>query len=123
MCLFFVVLFCFVMLFFVYVEKLFVLIGKFVLIIFGKIGNMNVGDKVVFDFVMLEKLGMKMIEIIIFWYIGKVCFDGIFFSKFMDLVGVKGILVCVLVLNDYIIIILIDDFYKFLVIMVLKMNG
>lgn len=45
-----------------YAEKLPAPSGKPVLTISGKIGNMNVGDKAVFDLAMLEKLGMKTIE-------------------------------------------------------------
>ncbi|HBT7198433.1 TPA: hypothetical protein MCI55_005215 [Klebsiella pneumoniae] len=46
-----------------------------------------------------------------------------FLSKLMDLVGAKGTSARVLALNDYTTIIPIDDFYKFPVIMALKMNG
>lgn len=56
------VLFCSVMLPSAYAEKLPAPTGKPVLTISGKIGNMNVGDKAVFDLAMLEKLGMKTIE-------------------------------------------------------------
>ncbi len=41
----------------------------------------------------------------------------------VDLVGAKGTSARVLALNDYTTIIPIDDFYKFPVIMALKMNG
>lgn len=41
----------------------------------------------------------------------------------MDLVGAKGQSVRVLALNDYTTLIPMDDFYKFPVIMALKMNG
>ena len=54
------VLFCSVMLPSAYAEKLPAPTGKPVLTISGKIGNMNVGDKAVFDLAMLEKLGMKV---------------------------------------------------------------
>ena len=96
-----------------YAEKLPAPTGKPVLTISGKIGNMNVGDKAVFDLAMLEKLGMKTIETTTPWYTGKVRFDGIPLSKSAR----------VLALNDYTTIIPIDDFYKFPVIMALKMNG
>ena len=117
------VLFCSVMLPSAYAEKLPAPTGKPVLTISGKIGNMNVGDKAVFDLAMLEKLGMKTIETTTPWYTGKVRFDGIPLSKLMDLVGAKGTSARVLALNDYTTIIPIDDFYKFPVIMALKMNG
>ncbi|SSM38352.1 oxidoreductase [Klebsiella pneumoniae] len=84
------VLFCSVMLPSAYAEKLPAPTGKPVLTISGKIGNMNVGDKAVFDLAMLEKLGMKTIETTTPWYTGKVRFDGIPLSKLMDLVGAKG---------------------------------
>lgn len=71
------------------------------LTISGKIGNMNVGDKAVFDLAMLEKLGMKTIETTTPWYTGKVRFDGIPLNKLMDLVGAKGTSARVLALNDY----------------------
>lgn len=48
------VLFCSVMLPSAYAEKLPAPTGKPVLTISGKIGNMNVGDKAVFDLAMLE---------------------------------------------------------------------
>ena len=107
------VLFCSVMLPSAYAEKLPAPTGKPVLTISGKIGNMNVGDKAVFDLAMLEKLGMKTIETTTPWYTGKVRFDGITLSKLMDLVGAKGTSARVLALNDYTTIIPIDDFYKF----------
>ncbi|WP_121999844.1 oxidoreductase, partial [Klebsiella pneumoniae] len=105
------VLFCSVMLPSAYAEKLPAPTGKPVLTISGKIGNMNVGDKAVFDLAMLEKLGMKTIETTTPWYTGKVRFDGIPLSKLMDLVGAKGTSARVLALNDYTTIIPIDDFY------------
>lgn len=117
------VLFCSVMLTSAYAEKLPAPTGKPVLTISGKIGNMNVGDKAVFDLAMLEKLGMKTIETTTPWYTGKVRFDGIPLNKLMDLVGAKGTSARVLALNDYTTIIPIDDFYKCPVIMALKMNG
>ncbi|HBR6295409.1 TPA: oxidoreductase [Klebsiella pneumoniae] len=106
-----------------YAEKLPAPTGKPVLTISGKIGNMNVGDKAVFDLAMLEKLGMKTVETTTPWYTGKVRFDGIPLNKLMDLVGAKGTSARVLALNDYTTIIPIDDFYKFPVIMALKTNG
>jgi hypothetical protein len=106
-----------------YAEKLPAPTGKPVLTISGKIGNTNVGDKAVFDLAMLEKLGMKTMETTTPWYTGKVRFDGIPLNKLMDLVGAKGTSARVLALNDYTTIIPIDDFYKFPVIMALKMNG
>ena len=75
------VLFCSVMLPSAYAEKLPAPTGKPVLTISGKIGNMNVGDKAVFDLAMLEKLGMKTIETTTPWYTGKVRFDGIPLSR------------------------------------------
>ena len=104
------VLFCSVMLPSAYAEKLPAPTGKPVLTISGKIGNMNVGDKAVFDLAMLEKLGMKTIETTTPWYTGKVRFDGIPLNKLMDLVGAKGTSARVLALNDYTTIIPIDDF-------------
>ena len=83
-----------------YAEKLPAPTGKPVLTISGKIGNMNVGDKAVFDLAMLEKLGMKTIETTTPWYTGKVRFDGIPLNKLMDLVGAKGTSARVLALND-----------------------
>ncbi len=84
---------------------------------------MNVGDKAVFDLAMLEKPGDEDDRNHHPWYTGKVRFDGIPLVNLMDLVGAKGTSARVLALNDYTTIIPIDDFYKFPVIMALKMNG
>ncbi|TLV14670.1 oxidoreductase [Klebsiella indica] len=119
----FAVLFCAMVLPPAFAEKLPVPAGKTVLTISGKIENTNQGDTAIFDVATLEKLGMETVVTTTPWYSGKVRFDGISLNKLMKLVGAKGKSARVVALNDYISVIPLDDFYKFPVVLALKMNG
>ncbi len=119
----FAALFCVMILPSAFAEKLPAPVGQPVLTISGLIGNTNEGDSAVFDVAALEKLGMESVVTTTPWYSGKAHFEGVSLSKLMALVDAKGKSARVLALNDYTTIVPLDDFYKFPVILALKLNG
>ena len=94
-----------------------------ILTISGKIRVTNKGQAALFDRTMLEALGLKTIETTTPWFKGRVKFEGVPLSKLMETVGAAGDKIIATAVNDYSVIIPIEDFGKYGVILALKRDG
>lgn len=75
--------------------------GKIVLVVTGKIGNTNDGERFVFDMAMLEKLPQYSITTKMPWYPGANRFTGPLLRDVLKAVGAGGEQMQVATLNDY----------------------
>lgn len=68
-------------------------------------------------------MGLYILCIIMLWMDGVKEFEGVLVWDIMQVVGVIGIIIIVIVFNDYVVEIFVFDYEKYDVIFVLKMDG
>ncbi len=97
--------------------------GTPILVVSGKITNVNDGDRAVFDRAMLESLGMETIVTKTPWYKQPVRFEGVRLSRLMQVVGARGDHVLASALNDYSSELPLSDFTQYGTLLALKRDG
>lgn len=97
--------------------------GPVILTVEGRLANTN-GDGVArFDREMLERLPWHRTSTDTPWTDGIIEFEGPLGRALLDAVGASGDTLIVTALNDYSAEVPLDDFYKYDVILALKMDG
>lgn len=97
--------------------------GPIILTVEGDITNTNHGDQAVFDRAMLESLGMVTVRTSTPWTDGVTEFEGPLGRSLLAAVGAGEGTLIVRALNDYSANVPVADFYKYQVILAMKMNG
>jgi len=97
--------------------------GKPVLEVYGAIASTNVGDAAHFDMEMLRALPIARLETETAVTDGVRRFNGFLMRDLLDLVAAQGSTVIASALNDYVIELEADEFYRFDVIVAYEMDG
>lgn len=97
--------------------------GQPILTITGSMSQAENGEVVNFDRQMLEAIGTVKFRTKTPWYDGVVEFEGVPMTALMEHVGAEGTELAAVALNDYEVVIPIDDFERFGVILAIKRNG
>jgi len=94
-----------------------------ILVVAGKIGATNKGQRAVFDRPMLEAIGSEEIKTKTPWYTDEVRFEGVSFAKLMKEVAASGENLVITALDDYSREIPIEDLVQNKAILALKRDG
>ena len=94
-----------------------------ILVVAGKIGATNKGQRAVFDRPMLEAIAGEEIKTKTPWYTDEVRFEGVSFAKLMKEVGASGENLVITALDDYSREIPIEDLVQNKAILALKRDG
>ncbi|WP_420546897.1 molybdopterin-dependent oxidoreductase [Curvivirga sp.] len=96
---------------------------KTILSISGKIEKTNKGEHAEFDLGMLDALPQKTLTVETPWTEGNVSFSGPLLRDFLDMVGASGNVIQAKALNDYIVVIPMEDVQEFDVILATSLDG
>ena len=94
-----------------------------ILTVSGAIKRSNTEAGFEFDRAALEGLGVTTLRTSTAWTAQPPLFEGVLASDVLDAVGAHGGEVVAIALNDYLVNIPIDDFYRYPVLLATKMNG
>ena len=94
-----------------------------ILVISGKIKNVNQSGQAALDRRMLEAIGMETVVTKTPWYKEAERFEGVRLSRLMDYVGAYGDRVLISALNDYTSEIPLSDFSEYGTLLALKRDG
>lgn len=94
-----------------------------ILVISGKIKNVNQGGQAAFDRQMIERIGMETVVTKTPWYKDEERFEGVRLAHLMDCVGAYGDRVLVSALNEYTNELPLSDFAQYGTLLALKRNG
>ena len=97
--------------------------GRVILTIEGNIGTTNAQGKAVFDRDMLELLSQKTIRTHTPWFEGARSFEGPLGTALLEAVGAKGTRLVITALNDYSVVVPVEDVHKHGVVFALKLDG
>lgn len=89
----------------------------------GSIANTNAGKEAKFDRTMLEKLGVRTLRTSTTWTTGVKTFEGVLVRDVMAAVGAKGTEIRAIALNDYAVMIPMEDFERYDVLLAFRMDG
>ena len=94
-----------------------------ILVVSGKIKNVNQGAQASLDRQMIEAIGMETIVTKTPWYKDAERFEGVRLSRLMDYLGAFGDRVLISALNDYTSEVPLSDFSQYGTLLALKRNG
>ena len=94
-----------------------------ILVISGKIKNVNQNGQAALDRQLIEAIGMDMVVTKTPWYKDTEHFEGVRLSRLMDYVGAFGDRVLISALNDYTSELPLSDFSQYGTLLALKRNG
>lgn len=97
--------------------------GEVLLTVTGAMTERNTEIGSSFDRAMLEALGVVEIRTTTTWTDGIGHFRGILVSDLLDRIGASGEVAKALALNDYVVEIPTEDFYRYPVLLAFEMNG
>lgn len=97
--------------------------GRVILTVEGQIGTTNAPAKAEFDRDMLESLVQGTINTHTPWFEGLRRFEGPLGTALLEAVGAKGTRLVITALNDYSVVVPIDDLKKHGVVFALKLDG
>ncbi|MGE4244348.1 molybdopterin-dependent oxidoreductase [Ramlibacter sp.] len=97
--------------------------GAVLLTISGSIAVTNAGKEARFDRAMLEKLGVRTMQTSTTWTTGVKTFEGVLARDVMKTAGAKGTEIRAIALNDYAVMIPMEDFERYDVLLAFRMDG
>lgn len=97
--------------------------GAVVLTVSGAIAVTNTKAEARFDRAMLEKLGVHALRTSTTWTTGVKTFEGVRARDVMAAVGAKGTEARAVALNDYAVIVPLEDFDRYDVLLAFRMDG
>lgn len=97
--------------------------GPAVLTVTGAIERFNADRSFRFDRPMLESLGITKLKTSTAWTAEPAVFEGVLARDLLQAVGAQGREVMASALNDYVVQIPTEDFYRYPVLLAMKMDG
>lgn len=97
--------------------------GRVILTVDGRIGTTNAPAKAVFDREMLESLAQGTIRTHTPWFEGVRRFEGPLGTALLEAVGAKGTRLVITALNDYSVVVPIEDLKNHGVVFALRLDG
>jgi len=97
--------------------------GRVILTVDGRIGTTNAPAKAVFDREMLESLAQGTIRTHTPWFEGVRRFEGPLGTALLEAVGAEGTRLVITALNDYSVVVPIEDLKNHGVVFALKLDG